>query len=446
MPSHRVPRPLGSEVLRPEGSGAEGSGAQEGDAETLRPRAALLTGPTRGAVATLAVSGAGVGAILAKLLRPATATPILAGQVRYADWHGGAAEKIAGESVVVTRSDADPRLEPLESWEIHCHGGAAAAARLLDDLRRVGVEIVSAADGRLTSGGEDATDSRIVREATAVLLQTESRRTAAIALDQIRGGLRAFVERGLAVDPSGLGPEWLDRQRQQARQILARAELGRHLHRPWRVVLAGKPNVGKSSLINSLLGYRRSITMDQPGTTRDVLEARTVIDGWPIRLSDTAGIRGDADSPIERAGIAAAGRELAEADLVLWVEDAADFTMPLSTWKGSFGPSSTPPESTGDGARRTEGSRELRVINKIDRLPDREFPDSRALIATSATTGEGIDALRQRIVEWLIPDIPPPGEAVPLSPRQETWLRQIAEATDAAACQRAIWQLGYEAE
>lgn len=401
-----------------------------------------MTGPTRAAVATLAVSGVGVESILARLLRPATAAPILGGQVRYAQWHGGATE-LAGESIVVTRSDVDPALDQLESWEIHCHGGSAAAARLLDDLRQTGVEIVPASDWRLTSGGETAASSRIVTEATAVLLQTESRRTAAIALDQIRGGMRAFVERGLAVEPSGLSPEWLGRQRQQAQQILPRGELGRHLHRPWRVVLAGKPNVGKSSLINALLGYRRSITMDQPGTTRDVLEARTMIDGWPIRLSDTAGIRGDAASPIEQAGIAAAGRELAEADLVLWVEDAADFTTDVSPREGRYGPWSSARQATADGGRRAEVPAELRVINKIDQSPQRELPESRALIATSATTGCGIDALRLRIVELLLPVMPQPGDAVPLTPRQETWLRQIALATDVAACQQAIWQLGY---
>lgn len=428
-PPSDEPEPLGSETASP---------------PTFGRRAALLTGPTRGAVATLAISGSGVESILGRLLRPASAAPILAGQVRYAQWHGGAAAELAGESVVVTRSAADPAADRPECWEIHCHGGAAAAARLLEDLRQSGVAIVPAADFGLTSGKQTEAAPRVICEATAVLIQTESRRTAAIALDQIRDGMRAFVEQALALDWRDSPRESLDRIRQQARQIVARGELGRHLHQPWRVVLAGKPNVGKSSLINALLGYRRSITMDQPGTTRDVLEARTMIDGWPIRLSDTAGIRGDAESSVEVAGIAAARRELAEADLVLWVEDATDFATSVSPFDFPSPRSARVPVA--DAARRSAEPAALRVINKIDQLPNPEFAESLAVIATSATTGQGIETLRQRIIEILIPDLPQPGNAVPLTPRQVAWLHQIAEAPDLESCRHGLWQLGYESE
>ena len=442
MPSHLAPQADGPQADGPHVSTAQALGSQAIGPQSLGLRAALLTGPTRGAVATLAVSGCDVGSVLAELLRPANSAPILPGQVRYAQWHGGAAAELASESVVVTRPAADTAVGQSENWEIHCHGGAAAAARLLEDLRRSGVAIVPAADWTLTSGEEMAAAPRVVREATAVLIQTESRRTAAIALDQIRGGMREFVEQALAVDFSGAPGESLDRIRLRAQEILARGELGRHLHQPWRVVLAGRPNVGKSSLINALLGYRRSITMDQPGTTRDVLEARTMIDGWPIRLSDTAGIRGDAESPIEVAGIAAAGRELAAADLVLWVEDATDFTNSMSSLDTPSGSSARAPVA--DGVQRSEGPAELRVINKIDQLTRPEIFESPAVIATSATTGRGMETLRRRIVEILIPDLPQPGVAVPLTPRQEACLRHIAEAKDAESCQQWIWQLGYE--
>ena len=77
---------------------------------------------------------------------------------------------------------------------------------------------------------------------------------------------------------------------------------GRHLLTPFDVVLAGPANVGKSSLINALVGYNRAIVYDAPGTTRDVITAETAIDGWPVTLSDTAGLR-DSDDPLEMAGV-----------------------------------------------------------------------------------------------------------------------------------------------
>src|SRR5690606_38488713 len=136
----------------------------------------------------------------------------------------------------------------------------------------------------------------------------------------------------------------------EAADCLRFKSVGLHLDRPWRVVLAGPPNVGKSSLINAILGYRRSITLDQPGTTRDVLEAQTVIDGWPVRLSDTAGIRDAVECEIESAGIELAHGELQTADLVLWIRDAARF---------ADADALPPPEGT-------VGRQVLEVVNKID--------------------------------------------------------------------------------
>jgi tRNA modification GTPase len=91
------------------------------------------------------------------------------------------------------------------------------------------------------------------------------------------------------------------------------------------VVIAGPPNVGKSSLINALLGYQRAIVFDQPGTTRDVLTATTAIDGWPVELADTAGIR-EGDDAIETEGVARALAEIRAADLVVEVWDASQET------------------------------------------------------------------------------------------------------------------------
>ena len=105
--------------------------------------------------------------------------------------------------------------------------------------------------------------------------------------------------------------------------MLARyAPLGRRLTAPWRVVVAGPPNVGKSSLVNALAGYQRSIVAPTPGTTRDVVTTRLAIDGWPVELADTAGVR-EATDALETQGVRLAREATAAADLCLWVLDAS---------------------------------------------------------------------------------------------------------------------------
>src|SRR5262249_19550483 len=106
-------------------------------------------------------------------------------------------------------------------------------------------------------------------------------------------------------------------------QSLVRAcGLGRHLTAPWRIVVAGAPNVGKSSLINALAGYARCVVSATPGTTRDVVTTFLAIAGWPIEVADTAGLR-TASENLEEEGIGLARRAMRTADLCLWVLDAS---------------------------------------------------------------------------------------------------------------------------
>ena len=139
-------------------------------------------------------------------------------------------------------------------------------------------------------------------------------------LDQYHGALAAAIRATLAAAASG---DW---QTASATidALLAHRGVGEHLTTPWRVVLAGPPNVGKSSLKNALVGYQRAIVCDLPGTTRDVVATTTAIDGWPIQLADTAGLR-DAADELEAAGVARAARALAAADLVVLVDEAGNF-------------------------------------------------------------------------------------------------------------------------
>jgi tRNA modification GTPase len=202
--------------------------------------------------------------------------------------------------------------------------------------------------------------------------------------------------------------------------IRQRAALGSHLVTPWRVVLAGRPNVGKSSLINALLGYPRAIVFDQPGTTRDVVTATAALDGWPIELTDTAGLRA-IDEPsadeLERVGIARALEQIAAADLLVLVFDA------------------TRPWSAEDIELIRRWPLAVAVSNKCD-LVAKSIPDSLradrskdlAVLHTSAVTGEGIEALGRQITARLVPNVPPAGAAVPFTQRQTELLAQALEA------------------
>jgi tRNA modification GTPase len=174
-----------------------------------------------------------------------------------------------------------------------------------------------------------------------------------------------------------------------------------HLTIPWRVVIAGRPNAGKSSLLNALLGFQRSIISPQPGTTRDVVTAVTAFDGWPVELRDTAGLRESRDA-IEAAGVASARREIEEADLLLLVIPANEST----TEHFDF-----------DLPRRM-----LIVRSKADLVEAASVqPDE---VAVSVITGVGLDMLVMQIMGLLMPLHPSAGAAVPITWSQVAVLHQ----------------------
>jgi tRNA modification GTPase len=193
--------------------------------------------------------------------------------------------------------------------------------------------------------------------------------------------------------------------------LLRWSALGSHLITPWQVVFAGRPNVGKSSLINALVGYQRAIVHDTPGTTRDVVTATSALDGWPVELADTAGLRSTGEA-LEAAGIRLAQDRLATADLVVLVFDAS--------------------------AGRTDEERSLReswplalqVYNKCDLMADSARPSGEVAgqITTSATQSIGIDELGREIGRRLVPQPPAAGEAVPFTAEQMEMLAQVRAA------------------
>jgi tRNA modification GTPase len=254
-------------------------------------------------------------------------------------------------------------------------------------------------------------------------------------MDQVRSGLGDWLSVQLAATPD------LQLLKQSIEEILHWETLGKHLTEPYRVVLAGPPNVGKSSLINRIIGYGRTITHDAPGTTRDVINCETVIDGITIRLSDTAGIR-EGGGEIEREGIRRGSLAISEADLVVLV--VSPFC--LSQW-------SSMRDRIGQIAVETSL---IEVLNQADRLGEVDLSVTTDLPALqtvaidvesrdNATDGieidDGIESLMQQILHKLRPTDPSPGQPIPLTTRQTNWLHEALRSDDWESAMTALGSL-----
>ena len=344
-----------------------------------------LTPPGRGAVATLRVEGSGAVEVVESCFLARSGRPLAAcgaDQIVVGRFGGD-----SGEEVVVRRCGE-------AAVELHCHGGRAAVARIEESL-------VSAGCRRLAwrEWIEAQSDDPIASAALVALAEARTERTAAILLDQYHGALRGEMNQIRQEIDRGEAPS----ARQRIDALLAREQLGWHLTRPWSVVLAGRTNVGKSSLLNALAGYARAIVHATPGTTRDAVAITTAIDGWAVELCDTAGLRA-AEDAVERAGIDRARERLARADVVVLVADRSVH------W------------SADDQALCDRWPTALLVHNKCDLPP---MPNSRpAGLSTSALCGEGIDALLAAIGRRLVPNPPAPGVPLPFSSEQVETLRR----------------------
>lgn len=398
-------------------------------------RCAVLTGAGRSAIAVVDLQGPDAESIMASCFEPATKTRFSPNEIRFGVWRG-CQEKVvdqasAGESVVVTPLGHGQQQsnERLRHFEIHCHGGPAATQRIIDDLQNAGAVLVDSITHIGSDSGETLTPL-LIREATQVLIQCTTPRTAAIAIDQFRGAMQDWATRMLT--QLELDTLSITHISQEANEILRFSKFGIRLAESFRVVLTGPPNVGKSSLMNAIVGYDRSITLDVPGTTRDVLHAETVIDGLPIRLSDTAGIR-DSSEPIEKEGIARAHRATEDADLVLQVTEPAiqsDFATPQLN-------------VTQPGETR----RIIRVLNKSDLLTDGQQPHA-GQIATNSLSGEGIAELMAAIVTSLVEVMPTSspstqnpstqGTPVPITVRQVQQLTKLTVADSKTVAANAL--------
>jgi tRNA modification GTPase len=296
------------------------------------PIAALATPPGRSALAVIRVSGAGALEAAARVIEGFRADrPRVALLATFRD---AAGEAIDRGLYTVFPGPASYTGEDLV--ELSCHGGLVAPARVLAALHDAGAR--PAAPGEFTrravlNGKLDLVQA----EAVGDLIDATAPAQARAALRQLDGGLsrRLGELRQLLVETEGLlaydidfpdeddGPipaariaAQLAEVAERVERLLSMAPSAERLREGALLVLAGRPNAGKSSLFNSLLGADRALVTEFPGTTRDAVEGHTDFLGWPVKLADTAGLW-DAANPIDRLGIQVSRRYLAAADLVL---------------------------------------------------------------------------------------------------------------------------------
>jgi len=351
--------------------------------------AAIATAPGQSAIALLRVSGPEAVRVCGEIflagrplseIRPRTAQ---FGRIQAGD------EMVDEVLVTVFKAPASYTGEDLV--EISCHGGPVVTTRILKLLLEEGAR--AAEPGEFTQraflhGKMDLTQAEAVMD----LISAHSELAARAAARQLEGKLGdevmllresittavAHLEAYIDFPEEGIEPDTreamlnrIDELVGKVNELIGTAETGRILREGVRLVIAGAPNAGKSSLLNRLVGYDRAIVTELPGTTRDTVDEFISLRGVPFRIVDTAGLR-EVEDLVETAGIARARAAVADADLVIHLIDA-----------------SAP--AAGEAQLRSD---EIQVFNKADLAT----PPERTL-AVSCTTGEGIDRLVALLLE-----------------------------------------------
>ena len=314
--------------------------------------AAISTPLGRGGIGIIRISGPEAFRSCKELFRASlsaskeTSARVFDGLPSHTLRHGYAVQPITGEVLdecLFGKMNAPHTYTCEDVAEINCHGGSAVMRAILQALFQTGVRLAEPGEftKRAFLGGRiDLTSAEGVMD--MIRAETEmSRKAAEAQLDGRLAGELKEIRRRLTesigeIEVALEYPEYemdtpayehtetvLQEILDKLRAFSASYGRGRLLRDGLKVVIAGKPNAGKSSLLNYLTGKDRAIVTDIPGTTRDTLEEFTEIDGYPVIFTDTAGLRESRD-PVEQIGVSRARSEMERADLVLYVVDSAD--------------------------------------------------------------------------------------------------------------------------
>jgi tRNA modification GTPase len=360
--------------------------------------AAVATPPGEGAIALVRISGPEAVAVAQRVFAGRTKLDALRPRMLY---RGKIVDgEVALDDVLLAVFRAPASYTGEDVVEITCHGGVLVTRRILEAVLRSGAR--AAEPGEFTqraflNGKLELTQAEAVMD----LISAQSDLALRAAHEQLEGRIGeearaqqeailtvlAHVEAYIDFPDEDINPDTtteliaqLEAIRERIASLLGTAKRGRMLRDGVRTVIYGEPNVGKSSLLNLLLGRDRAIVSELPGTTRDTIEEVIDVRGIPLRIVDTAGIR-SSDDPIEKEGMARTERSVADADLVLRVVDASQ-------------PAGVEPDA-----------RTLLVLNKID-LGEHPSWRGRAGIRISCTAGTGIGELEEAIAGRILDEGP----------------------------------------
>ena len=365
--------------------------------------AAIATAPGRGGVGVVRVSGASLGAFAFELCgrepKPRTAR-----FTRFLD----AEERVIDEGILLYFS-APASFTGEDVLELQGHGGPVVMQMLLERCLQLGARLAEPGEftrraflnGKLDlAQAESVAD--LIEASTAAAARSAVRSLSGRFSEEVQRIVDALIDLRMLVEATLDFPEEeidflesaralprLDAIRAQVEELLDRARQGALLRSGLNVVLVGEPNVGKSSLLNQLAGEDRAIVTEIAGTTRDALRETIQIEGIPLHIIDTAGLRETVDT-VERIGIERTWREIERADVILRLVDAV---------QGE--------PSDDDIDRRLPPSvQRITVVNKIDLVglaAGRSEVAGRIRLQVSARSGEGVELVRQallRIAGW----------------------------------------------
>jgi len=406
------------------------------DSDTI---AAVATPPGAGAIGIIRLSGPQAIAIAGRIFRGERKPLEMKGYEAAHGWIVRGDEKLDEVVLLVMRAPKSYTREDMV--EISCHGGPVVLSRVLEAAVAEGARI--AEPGEFTrraflSGRIDLAQA----EAVAALISSRTEAAARAALRGLCGELSekirelnaslvqllAELEAGLDFAEDDI--EFLSREqlllrleavRDELAKLVRRGQAGKILSEGVRLVIAGRPNAGKSTLMNALLQKDRVLVAETPGTTRDVVEDSLNLQGVPIRIADTAGLRENPE-PIENKAAARTRRALAEADLVLLLIDRGQ---PLA-------------EDDRILLAETRDRPRIILLNKSDLAAQLDIPELKRLLAgepvleISAKTGQGLPELREGILEQIRQGRAASEDSLVASQRQLELLGQCRDSIEKA--------------